>query len=211
MAAFYDAAMESDNFIEIDPPDALAGFGLEDFYAYPGAWPDGLTLLTFPSADELYPASLSAFYDDVVVNVSLLYADAAVVMKRTTSDLRDNLLRLQRRVVAPRDGLEVGRRLCYFPRPPSFSFLDCGRALPVELAPPDGRRLRLRGFVRYRRESARRRRLSGARVRGFTKAAPGLALCWEVEGHWSRARPRGVGRAAGAVAAGFGVRAPLIV
>ena len=118
-------------------------------------------------------------------------------------------LRLQRRVVAPRDGLEVGRRVRYLPRPPTFSFLDRGRALSVELAPPDGRRLRLRGFVRYRRESARRRRLSGARVRGFTKAAPGVALCWEVEGHWSRARPRGVGRAAGAVAAGFGVRAPL--
>ena len=120
-------------------------------------------------------------------------------------------LRLQRRVVAPRDDITVGRRLRYFPRPPNFENVACGWALSVDLAPPDGRRLRLRGFVRYRRESARRRRLSGARVRGFTKAAPGLALCWEVEGHWCGARPRGVGRAVGAVAAGFGVRAPLIL
>ena len=51
------------------------------------------------------------------------------------------------RVVAPRDGLEVGRRLRYFPRPPTFSFLDCGRALSPRLAPPDGRRLRLRGVL----------------------------------------------------------------
>ena len=93
MAAFYDAVMESNNFIEIDPPGALLDVGLEDFYAYPGAWPDGLTLLTFPSANELYPASLSAFYDDVLVNVSLLYADAAVVMKRTSLELREDLQR----------------------------------------------------------------------------------------------------------------------
>ena len=41
MAAFYDAAMESNDFIEIDPSagGALTGVGLEDFYAYPGAWP----------------------------------------------------------------------------------------------------------------------------------------------------------------------------
>ena len=77
--------------IEIDPPGAVLDAGLEDFYAYPGAWPDGLTLLTFPSANELYPASLSAFYDDVLANVSLLYADAASFAKRTTSDLRENL------------------------------------------------------------------------------------------------------------------------
>ena len=89
--AFYDAFhtwYARLNVIEIDPPGALFDVGREDFYAYPGAWPDGLTLLTFPSANELYPASLSAFYDDVLVNVSLLYADAAVVMKRTTSALR---------------------------------------------------------------------------------------------------------------------------
>ena len=92
MAAFYDAAMESNNnFIEIKPPEAIAGVGLEDFYAYPGAWPDGLTLLTFPGADELYPASLSAFYDDVLANVSRLYADAARDMKRTSLDLREDL------------------------------------------------------------------------------------------------------------------------
>ena len=93
MAAFYDAVMESNNFIDIDPPGALLDVGLEDFYAYPGAWPDGLTLLTFPSANELYPASLSAFYDDVLANVSLLYADAAVVMKRTSVELREDLQR----------------------------------------------------------------------------------------------------------------------
>ena len=112
--------------------------------------------------------------------------------------------------VAPRDDLAPRGGPCYFPRPPTFSFLDCGRALSVELAPPDGRRLRLRGVVRYRREPGRRRRLSSARARG-PAAAPGVALCREVEGYWSGARPRGVGRAAGAVAAGFGVRAPLIL
>ena len=48
-------------------------------------------MLAFPSANELYPASLSAFYDDVLVNVSLLYADAASFAKRTTSDLREDL------------------------------------------------------------------------------------------------------------------------
>ena len=92
--AFYDAFhtwYARLNVIEIDPPGALLDAGLEDFYAYPGAWPDGLTLLTFPSANELYPASLSAFYDAVLANVSLLYADAASFAKRTTSDLRENL------------------------------------------------------------------------------------------------------------------------
>ena len=92
MTAFYDAFhtwYARLNVIEIDPPGALLDAGLEDFYAYPGAWPDGLTLLTFPSANELYPASLSAFYDDVLANVSRLYADAALVMKRTSLDLRD--------------------------------------------------------------------------------------------------------------------------
>ena len=79
------------NVIEIDPPGALFDVGREDFYAYPGSWPDGLTLLTFPSANELYPASLSAFYDDVLVNVSSLYADAAVVAQRTTMELREDL------------------------------------------------------------------------------------------------------------------------
>ena len=86
-SAFYDAFhtwYARLNVIEIDPPGALLDAGLEDFYAYPGAWPDGLTLLSFPAANELYPASLSAFYDDVLANVSLLYADAAVVMKRTS-------------------------------------------------------------------------------------------------------------------------------
>jgi hypothetical protein len=92
--AFYDAFhtwYAGLNVIEIDRPGALFDMGREDFYAYPGSWPDGLTLLTFPSANELYPASLSAFYDDVLVNVSLLYADAASFAKRTTSDLRENL------------------------------------------------------------------------------------------------------------------------
>ena len=79
------------NVIEVDPPGALFDVGREDFYAYPGAWPDDLTLLTFPSANELYPSSLSSFYDDVLVNVSLLYADAASFAKRTTSDLREDL------------------------------------------------------------------------------------------------------------------------
>ena len=36
-------------------------------------------------------------------------------------------------------------------------------------------------------------------------AAPGVALCREVEGYGSGGRPRGVGRAVGAVAAGFGL------
>ena len=63
-----------------------------------------------------------------------------------------------RRVVAPRDDLALRGRLCYFPRPPTFSFLDCGRALSVELAPPDRRRIWVRGVVRYRREPGRRRR-----------------------------------------------------
>ena len=120
-------------------------------------------------------------------------------------------LRLQRRVVAPRDDLAPRGGPCYFPRPPTFSFLDCGRALSVELAPPDGRRLRLRGVLRYRREPGRRGRRSSARARGPAAAAPGVALCREVEGHWRGGRPRGVGRAVGAVAAGFGVRAPLIL
>ena len=70
---------------------------------------------------------------------------------------------------------------------------------------------RLRGVVRYRRDPGRRRRLSSAGARGLEAAASDVALCREVEGHWSGARPRGVGRAVGAVAAGFGVRAPLIV
>ena len=94
MTAFYDAFhtwYSRLNVIEVDPPGALFDMGREDFYAYPGSWPDGLTLLTFPSANELYPASLSAFYDDVLVNVSLLYADAASFAKRTTGDLRENL------------------------------------------------------------------------------------------------------------------------
>ena len=85
--AFYDAFhtwYARLNVIEIDPPGALFDVGREDFYAYPGSWPDGLTLLTFPSANELYPASLSAFYDDVLVNVSLLYADAFDDARRTT-------------------------------------------------------------------------------------------------------------------------------
>ena len=55
--------------------------------------------------------------------------------------------RLQRRVVAPRDDLETMCRLCYFPRPPTFSFLDCGRALSVELAPPDRRNIWVRGVL----------------------------------------------------------------
>ena len=94
MTAFYDAFhtwYARLNVIEIDPPGALFDMGREDFYAYPGSWPDGLTLLTFPPANELYPASLSSFYDDVLENVSLLYADAAVVAKRTTTELRENL------------------------------------------------------------------------------------------------------------------------
>ena len=96
MTAFYDAFhtwYARLNVIEIDPPGALLDAGLEDFYAYPGAWPDGLTLLSFPSANELYPASLSSFYDDVLANVSLLYADAASFAKRTSLELREDLQR----------------------------------------------------------------------------------------------------------------------
>ena len=59
--------------------------------------------------------------------------------------------------------------------------------------------------------TGRRRRRSSARARGPAAPAPGVALCREVEGHWRGARPRGVGRAVGAVAAGRGVRAPLIL
>ena len=47
-----------------------------------------------------------------------------------------------------------------------------------------------------------------AHVRGHTAAR--AWLCREVEGYGSGARPRGVGRAVGAVAAGFGVRAQLM-
>ena len=45
MTAFYDAFhtwYSRLNVIEIDPPGALFDVGREDFYAYPGAWPDGL-------------------------------------------------------------------------------------------------------------------------------------------------------------------------
>ena len=73
----------------------------------------------------------------------------------------------------------------------------------------DAYQQRVRGVVRYRREPGRRRRFSSARARALAAAAPGVALGREVEGHWRGARPRGVGRAVGAVAAGFGVRAPL--
>ena len=45
MSTFYDAFhtwYARLNVIEIDPPGALFDVGREDFYAYPGSWPDGL-------------------------------------------------------------------------------------------------------------------------------------------------------------------------
>lgn len=80
MADFYDGVTGWIAKIGVSAPvDDWFGFGLEDFYAAPGAWPDSFPELPMPGADALYPPSLRAVYDALLVNIT---AAAAATRKR---------------------------------------------------------------------------------------------------------------------------------
>lgn len=71
MVDFYDGVTGWIGRLGIDAPiDEWIDFGVQDFYAYPGSWPDPFPVVPVPGAGALYPPSLQGVYDALLLNIT---------------------------------------------------------------------------------------------------------------------------------------------